>query len=63
MAVWVFLVTVCAVAIPFYLRFLVALCQEFRFARIGLLVRVKPTANDDSMVESATGETTSPRAA
>jgi NADH:ubiquinone oxidoreductase subunit 2 (subunit N) len=33
MAAWVTLITICAVAIPFYLRFVVALYREYRRER------------------------------
>jgi hypothetical protein len=33
MAAWMTLIVICAVAVPFYLRFVVALCREYRRLR------------------------------
>jgi hypothetical protein len=57
------LASVCAVAIPFYVRFVVAMCTECRFAWIGYLVRIEPTANEPSVVEIRHEDELSSRAA
>jgi len=61
--VWVVLVTVCAAAVPFYLRFLVALCKECRYTRICYLVRIEPRAAEELLAESDREESRSERAA
>ncbi|MGB6473744.1 MAG: hypothetical protein WBF04_06645 [Candidatus Sulfotelmatobacter sp.] len=62
-AMWFVLTAICAMGILFYLRFLVALCKEYRFMRIGYLVRLEPTARQESMYEKARAEIGSRRAA
>lgn len=63
LAMWVVFATVCAVAVPFYVRFLVAMCREYRYARISYLVRIEPTAHEESVAVPTRRETMSERAA
>jgi hypothetical protein len=56
-------VTICAVAIPFYLRFLVAVFKECRYARICYLLRIEPTTHGEPVVEGMREESVSERAA
>lgn len=60
---WFILTAICAVGVSFYLRYLVALCKEFRFTRICYLVCMEPKAHEGLMSEAAHGETVSRRAA
>jgi hypothetical protein len=50
-AVWAMLATIWAVGVPFYLRFLVALCQELRRVKVCYLVRIEPTASGVPVIE------------
>ena len=45
------LASICAVAIAFYLRFLVALCSEYRFVRICYLACIQPAVVEGVVVE------------
>ncbi len=45
------LVLICAAAISFYLRFLVAPCRECQFAWILYVVRLQPVAGESAVVE------------
>jgi hypothetical protein len=60
---WFILTAICAVGVSFYLRFLVALCEECRFTRIFHLVSLEPKAHEGLISEAARGETISRRAA
>jgi hypothetical protein len=51
MAAWVMLVTAWTVGVPFYLRFLVALCGELRRVKICRLVRLQTTPRELPLVE------------
>jgi len=51
MGAWVMLATVWAVGVPFYLRFLVALCKEVRRVKVCYLVRLQPTVREVSVME------------
>jgi hypothetical protein len=51
MAAWVMLATVWTVGVPFYLRFLVALCKEFRHVKMCYLVRIQPTVSEVPLIE------------
>ena len=62
MVAWVTLASICAAAIPFYLRFLVALCKECRFARI-CHVRIEPADDESSIREMSHQDELSVRAA
>jgi uncharacterized protein (UPF0179 family) len=57
------LTAICAAGVSFYLRFLVALCKECRFARICYLVRLEPEAHEGLMSETVRGKTIFRRAA
>jgi hypothetical protein len=59
---WIVL-AICAMALAFYVRFLVALCKELRYTRICYLVRIEPTTGEEPAVEPMREETTSQRAA
>lgn len=60
---WFVMTAICALGILFYLRFLVALCKEYRFTRICYLVCLEPKAPEGSMSEAVRGESISRRAA
>jgi hypothetical protein len=51
MIAWGLIFTVCT-ALPFYLRFLIAICKECWHARICYLVRIEPTENRMPVVEA-----------
>jgi hypothetical protein len=57
------LASICALAIAFYLRFLVALSGECHFARICYLVRIQPEAIELAVVEARNDDELSVRAA
>jgi NADH:ubiquinone oxidoreductase subunit 2 (subunit N) len=52
MAAWVTLITICAVAIPFYLRFVVALYREYRRERRAPSERSEVGKSVAPMIES-----------
>jgi hypothetical protein len=60
---WFILTAICAVGVSFYLRFLVALCKEWRFTRICYLTRLEPKAHERLMSEAVQEEKMSRRAA
>ena len=45
------MVTMGAVAVGFYVRFLLALCKESRRSVIGYWVRLRRASNEDELVE------------
>ena len=51
MAAGIIFATVCAAGVSFYLRFLVALARECRYARIYYLVRIQPEAGEIAIVK------------
>lgn len=63
MVVTAIVTTLCTAGIAFYLRFLVALCKEYRLHWIGYLVRLHVDSNENMVSASQEGETTLPRAA
>lgn len=63
MAAWMMLVTVWTVGIPFYLRFLVAVCGELRRLKICRLVRIQPIPRAVALIESEQEKTLHARAA
>jgi hypothetical protein len=50
-------------AVAFYVRFLVALCREYRYTRICYLVCIEATTSEEPAVEATRDETMSQRAA
>jgi hypothetical protein len=63
MVAWLTLASICAAAIPFYLRFLVALCKEYTFARNCYLVRIEPEVDQSPIDQMSHGDELSERAA
>jgi hypothetical protein len=63
MVAWFMLATVSAVGVPFYLRFLYALYKEAQHSTVCYLVRIHPTENEGSRIESKRGKTLPYRAA
>ena len=59
---WI-LLAICAMAVAFYARFLVALYREYRYTRICHLVCIEPTTGEEPAVEARRGKTMSRRAA
>jgi hypothetical protein len=57
------LASICAVAIAFYVRFLVALSAECQFTRIRHLIRIQPEAIELAVVEARNEDELSVRAA
>lgn len=63
MAVWVMLATFWIVGVPFYVRFLVALCGEIRHVKICYLVRIEPTTSEVALIKPRQERTLRARAA
>jgi hypothetical protein len=63
MVVRTIITTLCTAGIAFYLRFLVALCEESRLHWIGYLVRLHVDSNENIVSASQEGETSLPHAA
>jgi hypothetical protein len=59
----VVLAIVCATAVAFYVRFLVALCKESRDTRICYLLRLEATSEEESAMDTMREETVCERAA
>jgi hypothetical protein len=60
---WFVLTSICGVGVLFYLRFLIALCKECRFARVYYLVSLEPQAHEGLVGETVSEETMARRAA
>lgn len=63
MPAWTIFLATCALGVPFYLWFLVAICKEFRGARVGCLVRIQPTSHEFASEESTRDQMPRARAA
>ena len=51
MAASVALITLCATAAGFYVRFLLAMCREFRYVWICRILHLQPVPNEISVLE------------
>jgi hypothetical protein len=63
MVAWVTLLSICAFAVSFYIRLVVALFREYRRLRRGLVVRINPAINARSVIEISREDQPSARAA
>ena len=63
MTVWITLATVWTVGVPFYLRFLVAVCGELRRLKTCRLVRIQPAPSEVPVIELKQKKTLHARAA
>jgi len=59
----VLMALLCCAGVTFYVRFLVALCKEYRLSGIWYLVRLQPRRNEIKMVSMPRAEPSVPRAA
>lgn len=59
----VLMTLLCCAGVAFYVRFLVALCKEYRLGGIWYLVRLQPGGNQIKMVSMPRAEPSLPRAA
>jgi hypothetical protein len=60
---WFVLTSICGIGVLFYLRFLIALCKEWRFTRVCYLVRLEPQTHEGSVGETMSEHMMSRRAA